>query len=205
MQADTQSASDDLAFMRAVVEAGNGRTAMAGGEAFVAGGLIYGGQCLVQWLGAAGWIELSEGAWLLTSVGPTVVFLGWLVWFLRRSRGLLQPLAQRAINATFSAAGAANLALVIVLGMFAVRKESMEIWLIYPCFVFAMQGAGWMVAFSLRKHLWLLAVALGWFVATVLLGMLIGTTTYILAAAISLFLLMAAPGYVMMRLAKAAE
>lgn len=205
MNTASDSARDDLAFMRAVIESGNSRTAMAGGEAFVAGGLIYGGQCFVQWLGATELLPLSKLGWLLASLGPTVVFLGWLGWFVWRSRGIVQPRAQKAINAFFAAAGAANLALVIAVGMLAMRKESIEIWELYPCFVFAMQGAGWLVAFMLRKQVWLLAVALGWFVATVVLGWAIGSTTYILIAALSLLLLMALPGFVMMRLARAGE
>lgn len=205
MSDDGQSMRDDLAFMRAVVEAGNSRTAMAGGEAFVAGGLIYGAQCFVQWLGASGTVELSKLGWLLSSLGPTVIFLAWLGWFIWRTQGLVQPRAQQAINAAFAAAGSANLALVIVVGMFAARENSMEIWELYPCFVFAMQGAAWLVAYMLRKRLWLLAVALGWFAATVLLGAFIGSTTYILIAALSLLVLMALPGYVMIRLARAAQ
>ena len=205
MDGDTQNVRDDLAYMRAIVEAGNSRTAMAGGEAFVAGGLIYGGQCFVQWLGATGAVELSKLGWLVSSLGPTVVFLAWLSWFMWRTRGLVLPRAQKAINAFFAAAGAANLALVIVVGTLAARKDSIEIWELYPCFVFAMQGAGWLIAFMLRKQLWLLAVALGWFAATVILGWAIGTTTYILIAALSLLLLMALPGFVMMRLAGAGD
>lgn len=205
MDTASESARDDLAFIRSVIEAGNNRTAMAGGEAFVAGGLIYGAQCLVQWLGATELVSLSKLGWLVSSLGPTAVFLVWLSWFVWRSRGIVQPRAQKAINAFFAAAGMANLALVIAVGMLALRKASIEIWELYPCFVFAMQGAGWLVAFMLRKQLWLLAVALGWFVATVVLGWTIGSTTYVLIAALSLILLMALPGFVMMRLARAAE
>lgn len=205
MNGDTQSARDDLAYMRAIIEAGNSRTAMAGGEAFVAGGLIYGAQCLVQWLGATGAMELSKLGWLVSGFGPSVVFLAWLSWFSWRTRGLVQPRAQKAINAAFAAAGSANLVLVIVVGMLAARKESIEIWELYPCFVFAMQGAGWLIAFMLRKQLWLLAIALGWFAATLVLGWAIGTTTYILIAALSLLLLMALPGFVMMRLARVGD
>jgi hypothetical protein len=205
MSGDSQSMRDDLAFMRAVVESGNSRTAMAGGSAFVAGGLIYGGQCFLQWLGAAQIVPFSPLAWLITGLAPTVIFFIWLAWFIWTTRGIVQPRAQRAINAAFAAAGSANLALIIVVGMFAARKDSLEIWELYPCFVFAMQGAAWLVAFMLRKKVWLLLVALGWFGATVLLGATIGSTTYILIAALSLLLLMALPGFVMMRLARAAE
>jgi hypothetical protein len=205
MTSNIDGVRDDLAFMRAVIEAGNNRAAMAGGEAFLAGGLIYGAQCLVQWLGASGIVELSKAGWLLSSFLPTLVFLGWLVWFMRRTRGIVQPHAQKAINAAFAAGGSANLVLVIVVGMLAARKGSIEIWELYPCFVFAMQGAGWQLAFVLRRQAWLLMVALGWFAATLLMGWTIGSTTYILVAALSLLLLMALPGYYLMRLARAGE
>lgn len=203
MSDDGQSAREDLAFMRSLVEAGNSGTAMAGGSAFVVGGLIYGLQCLIQYLGASGLVPLSPAAWVITGVGPTLIFLTWLAWFLWRTRGLIQPRAQRAINAAFAAAGSANLVIVIVVGILAARKDSLEIWELYPCFVFAMQGAAWHIAFMLRRRFWLLAVALGWFASAILLSVCIGSTTYILVAALSLFLLMALPGFVMMRLARA--
>lgn len=205
MSTDSQDAKDDLAFMRAVVEAGNNRTAMAGGAAFVVGGLLYGGQCLVQWLGMTGIVPLSPLGWMISGFAPTIVFLAWLSWFVWHTRGLIQPRAQKVINAAFAAAGTANLALIVVIGTFAARKSSLEIWELYPCFVFAMQGAAWLIAYMLRRQWWLLAVAVGWFASTVLLGLSIGTPTYVLIAALSLLLLMALPGFVMMRLARAGD
>src|SRR5438105_2964256 len=202
MSGDSQSMHDDLAFMRSVVEAGNSRTAMAGGFMFFAGGLIYGLQCLVEWLGLIGTLPLSQTGWLVAGLGPTVVFLIVLGWFVRRTRGMLQPRAQRAINAAFAAAGTTNLAILIIIGTLAARKDSGEIWELYPCVVFALQGAAWLVAYMLSRHAWLLAVALGWFASAILLGFLIGTTTFVLVAALVLFGFMALPGLVMMRLAQ---
>ena len=57
MSADT--IRDDLAFMRSLAESG-GRTQWAGGAIFVAGGTLYGLQCLVQWTQAAGLIVMSS-------------------------------------------------------------------------------------------------------------------------------------------------
>ncbi len=205
MSGDSQSVHDDLAFMRSVVEAGNSRTAMAGGFIFFAGGLIYGLQCLVQWLGLIGILPLSQTGWLVTGLGPTAIFLIVLGWFVWRTRGMIQPRVQRAINAAFAAAGTTNVAILIVVGTLAARKDSGEIWELYPCVVFALQGAAWLVAFMLRRRTWLLAVALGWFASAILLGFLIGTTTFVLVAALALLGLMALPGLVMMRLAQRAE
>ncbi len=205
MSDDSQSARDDLAFMRSVVEAGNSRTAMASGSSFFAGGLIYGAQCILQWMAFTGIMPLGPTGWLAISIVPTIIFLIVLTWILRGTRGMLQPRAQRAINAVFSAAGATNLVILIVIGMFAVRQNNPLVWELYACVVFALQGAGWLVAFTLRRQVWLLGVALGWFTSAIVTGYLIGTGEFVLACALSLLLLMALPGWVMMQLAKRAE
>jgi hypothetical protein len=205
MSGDSQRVQDDLAFMRSVVEAGNSRTAMASGSSFFAGGLIYGAQCVLQWLGITGIVPLSQTGWLVVGLAPTAIFLFLLVWILRGTRGMIQPRAQRAINAVFSAAGATNLVMLILIGTFAIRRNNGEVWELYAGVVFALQGAGWLVAYALRRRLWLLGVALGWFASAILIGFLIGTTTFVLVCALSLFLFMALPGFVMMQLAKRAE
>lgn len=206
MSGDRQSAQDDLAFMRQVVEAGNSRTAMAGGSAFLFGGLIYGAQCFLQWLAIIGVLPLNPLGWLLVSLVPTAIFLAVLTWILWGTRGMIEPRHSRFINAIFSAAGGTNLVVLIVIGTYAIRKDSGEIWMLYACIVFTLQGAGWLVAYTLRRRLWLLAVALGWFATAILLGFLIGSIPeFVLVCALSLWLFMALPGYVMMQLAKRAE
>ena len=205
MSDDRQTVHDDLAFMRQVVEAGNSRTAMASGSAFFAAGLIYGAQCVLQWLGITGIMPLSPVGWLVVSLTPTVVLLAVLTWILWGTSGMIEPRAQRFINAIFSAAGSTNLVILIVIGTFAVRENNGLIWELYACIVFALQGAGWLVAYTLRRRIWLLGVALGWFASAILLGFLIGTETFVLVCALSLVFFMALPGYVMMRLAKRAE
>lgn len=206
MSGDRQSAQDDLAFMRQVVEAGNSRTAMASGSAFFAGGLIYSAQCFLQWLGLMDVLPLGPVGWLLVSLAPTAVFLAVLTWILWGSRDIVEPRYQRFVNAIFSATGSTNLVILIVIGTFAVRKNSGEVWLLYACIIFALQGAGWLVAYTMRRRLWLLAVALGWFASAITLGFLTNSPAdFVLVCALSLFFLMAVPGYVMMQLAKRAE
>ena len=84
-------------------------------------------------------------------------------------------------------------------------SDARLIWELYACIVFALQGAGWLVAYTLRRRIWLLGVALGWFASAIVTAFLIGTETFVLACALSLLLFMALPGYVMMQLAKRAE
>jgi hypothetical protein len=138
-------------------------------------------------------------------LAPTAILLAVLTWILWGARGLIEPRTQRFVNAIFSAAGSTNLAILIVIGSFAVRQNNGLIWELYGCIVFALQGAGWLVAYTLRRRIWLLAVALGWFGSAILAGFLIGTETFVLICALALLLFMALPGYVMMQLAKRAE
>jgi hypothetical protein len=81
----------------------------------------------------------------------------------------------------------------------AIRDKSLTIWLLYPCAVFALQGAAWMVAWMLRRRGWLGVVALGWFASAIVLAQTIDTPLYPMIAGVALVLFMAVPGAVMMR------
>ena len=85
MNAEIQTAHDDLAFMRALVDAGENAQAPFG-EGYLAAGLVYGAQMLAQAAQAAGWLSMRPLAGIALGLGPTVVFLIVLVWILRRHR-----------------------------------------------------------------------------------------------------------------------
>ncbi len=201
MNETSASAQEDLAFMRALVERDGRPAQAAAGRVFVVAGLLYGAQCLAQWAGVAGLVAPALVLNLWVGLGPTVLCVAMIAWMAVRNRGVHQTTVQRALNAVFSAMGVANLAMVAVFGILALRRHDWTIWEIYACVVFAFQGAAWLATFALRKRVWTLAVALGWFAAAVALSLLLGTATYVLVAGLALILLMAAPGYAMMRLA----
>jgi hypothetical protein len=110
----------------------------------------------------------------------------------------------KAIGAAFGAIGLANLALISIFAWLAWRDRSLETWLIYPCVVFVLQGAAWMVAFMMRRKAWLGLVALGWFGAGVAMAFTIGSAAYVLIVAAALLILMTLPGLVLIRLARRA-
>ena len=89
--------------------------------------------------------------------------------------------------------------MLCVFATVALREKSLTIWLLYPCAVFALQGAAWMVAWRLRRRLWLGVVALGWLLSAVALSSTIGSPLYPMVAGVALVLFMAVPGAVMMR------
>lgn len=201
MTPENSTASDDLAFMKSVVERG-GRAQMTGGSLYVAAGLLYGGQTLFHYGQLKGWVRVPGPVSLAVVVGVTGLFLAIMAWVLWKNRAPLGAgTGVRAMNAAFAGAGMANLAMVIVFGATAAKQGSFLIWELYPVVVFALQGAAWWVAFSLRRHAWLCVVAVGWLVAAVATGLLAGTEAYILAIAVVLLVLMVIPGSVMMRLA----
>jgi hypothetical protein len=199
MNDETTSAQDDLAFMRNLVEQG-GRARMTGGSLFFAGGVLYGLQCLYHW-GQMHGFGLAEPWNLAFIAGVTVAFLGYLLW--AGFRGMLKTpagLLGRALAAAFSGVGLANLAMVFVFGLNAGREQSGLIWMLYPPVIFALQGAAWIAAFQIQKHGWQALVGFGWLASAMALGWFVrDTEAYVLIAAVSLFGLMAAPGWVMMR------
>ena len=202
MSVDAQSARDDLAFLRSLVERGDGLRGW--GESYLAAGLVYGGQMLLHVGQIVGWLPGAGPAMLLIAGGPTLVFLALLAWINARHRAD-RPSGGfgRAIGATFGAMGMANLALAAVIGSVAWREHSWIIWLIYPCAVFVLQGAAWLVAALVRRRGWMALVAAGWFVSGLAMGVMVtDIAAYILIAGLGIWTCMALPGWIMVRQAR---
>ncbi len=192
----------DLAFLKDLAETG-GQAQWAGGAAFFAGGVLYGLQCLVQGAQAAGWIVMSGPVTLVFIIGITVAFLTILSIVIVRGRKTKHTgVANRAVQATLSSAGLANLVLVALFASAAIPRHSILIWELYPAALFALMGATWYVVFMLRRRLWLAAVSAGWFASAIALGVLVDTLAYALIAGIALIIFMGLPGAYMMHLAK---
>ncbi|WP_421736239.1 hypothetical protein [Caulobacter sp.] len=200
MTAKTQSAQDDLAYMRTVVEQG-GRPRMAGALIYMAAGLIYGAETLVHWGQSINLIQLSESATLAFVAGCTLLFVLVMVVLIVRdkTKGVGAGTGSRALNAAFGGAGLANIALMAIFGVNAWRQHDFMIWMLYPCVVFALQGAAWYVAFMLRWKIWMLTVSLGCLTTSVVMGLVIGTPTFNLVAALACFAWLAVPGAIMAR------
>jgi len=193
----------DLAFMRSIVE-GSGRPPMTLAVCYLAGGLLYGLQCLFhvgQVIGLIRWPDLANLAFV---VGITVAFLAVLAWAILKDRKAgtsnRGPLATRVTSAAFSATGMANAAVIIVFGVGAVRDQDFAVWLYYAAIVFALQAAAWYVAWVLKKKGWMLAVSLGGWVTAVALGVLVRQpVAYLGVCTAALFLLFALPGWALFR------
>ena len=198
-----QSAQDDLAFMRSIVE-GGGRPSLTLAICYLAGGLLYGLQCLFHIGQATGLIRWPDPANLAFVVMITVAFLSVLTWAILRDRkdgsANRGPMASRTFNAAFSATGMANAAVVIVFAVGAFRDNDFAIWLYYAAIVFALQAAAWYMAWILKKKGWMLATALGGWVTAVALGVLVREPLWYLGVCtVALFALFALPGWILFR------
>ena len=201
MNPDLDAARDDLAFMRALVQSGDDGQKQFG-ETYFAAGLIYGGQMLMHAAQARGWLPSANLPALAIGLGPTLVFLVVMGFILARHRRIRPGgTVGRAIGSAFGAAGMSNLALIAVIGAVAWREHSVTTWLIYPCAVFVLQGAAWLVAALMRRRLWMGLVAFGWFAAAVAMAVNVQSPDYyILFAGLGMLACMLVPGAVMIRL-----
>ena len=203
------SAEADLAFLRSIVE-GRGRSSLTMGVVYLAGGLLYGLQCLFhigQTFVLVDWPPVANLGFIIAINLAMVGAIAWAVIRDRREGGDARgPMATRMLNAAFSSAGAVNLAMVVIFGVGAWRDNDFAIWLYYPAVVFGLQAAAWSVAWMLKKQLWMLATSLGGFATAVALGLLVRQPEpYLYVCTAALFLLFALPGWIMLRDARAGQ
>lgn len=201
MSDPTESARDDLAFVRALVSEGAHAQASVG-EALLAGGLCFGVQCLIQSLfafgvAAPGWLQLS------VAIVPTLVFIVLIVRIsIRDRRQSNQGVGTRALNAAFGGSGLAALTTAIIFGTLAVREKSLFIWLFHPLMVCVVQGTVWYIAFAIRRRPWFGLVSAGWFVSAIGLSLLVDDPVspwFVVLIGAALLLLMALPGWALLR------
>jgi hypothetical protein len=206
MTSELDQARDDLAFMRSLVSGGERFQATAG-ELFLWAGVLYGLQCVGQWLDVIGAIHLPPLGHLIVGFGPTAIFLvivGVVIW--RERKAPKGGPATRALTAVFTGAGLANLVMAFVFAYGAYKAQNFTVWLYHPIVVCMFQGVAWYVAWTIRRRAWVGLVSLGWFAVTIALGVTIDNPgAFLLIIAVALFLLMALPGYAMMRLGRQAN
>ena len=193
----------DLAFMRAILEAGD-RSLAGFGRIYFAAGLCYGAQTLLSGATSLGLLPTDPPLQLAIGFGPTVVFLAYVLWEVWRTRG--QPatgnLATRAIGMVFACAGFTNLALIAAIGLIAWRWGSHDVWLIYPCVVMILQGMAWLFAWALRRRPWLAGLAAGWFATGIGMAAALAMSSlgwYLTVLGFGLFAFMAVPGAFLMQ------
>jgi uncharacterized MAPEG superfamily protein len=199
----TEDPAADIAWMRRLAEEG-AETPMQGASILMNAGLIFGAASLLQWAQLTGLAPSSgpvEGwGWLVA----TILFLAILavtVARLKRSGGV-RTARNRATDTVWSALGWGIFALfgsMMALG-WRVGGEGVEIAFgLVPSVIMVFYGVGWTVSAAMYKSRPLWGLAVGSFAAAPLLAAMTGNANQYLAYAAALFLLMALPGFLLMR------
>ncbi len=193
MTGSAQAARNDLAFMKSVVE-DRGPLPWFFGAHLFAVGVIFG-------------LNLVVGA---TVARPSAIW-SWLpasllyvpVWFIINARSdyaAMGPSA-RVFAAVWMAVFLMTLAIVASL-IVAQRGSGVNYALIWPSIACALYGGAWMVGGLIRRRGWMALVSLGCFAIAVTCAALVGQPGMLLALGVGLLALFAAPGLVLMRLAR---
>ncbi len=200
----TESARDDLAFVRALVTEG-GQAQATLGEALFGAGLCYGVQCLLQFAFSAG-VDAPPLIQLAVGVLPTAIFLGLLTRIMIRERGQSQHgVATRAINAAFGGAGLAAMTSAAIFAWLSSRTHSMETFLIHPTMICVVQGTVWYIAFAIRRRGWFGLVSFGWFASALALAFVLGLggpnvgPRFLAILSVAMLGLLALPGWLLWR------
>lgn len=202
----TEHAEDpaaDIAWMRRLAEEG-AQAPMRGASILFGAGLIYGLASLGHWAVARGLAGLDMDAVNWIWLGATALFVLLLVVVLIRLNraGGVRTSANRASGTAWASVGWGVFALsasMAVLGWRMGQEAAMVGLALMPSMIMVFYGGGWAVTAAMQRSrtLWTLAIAS--FAAAPLLAALTGSADQYLAYAAALFLLMALPGFLLMR------
>lgn len=203
--ASPSSVHDDLAFLRHLVE-GDGRPSATTGAFLLVTGLIWAFDALVHWILFVGFQPMTL---IQRTVFDGLITAIWLVFAFRLRWGRPKPgeialagATSRAFTAAAAGIGLSILAMLLVFIIAATRSGMAEIFILYPAMVFIFFGASSLVGFFLTRRLAALGIALGWFTAAAVMAAAPSIPTFIAIAGLAMLLLMALPGYLMLRNAR---
>ena len=199
---DQNAIRDDIAFLRALAEDGQAGP-MRGGSILIAAGLIFAAASLASW-GVI--VSNQAGSGIVFPIiwfGAAALFMAVMTWLKRR-----MPSGSpngRAAGVVWTGAGFAIFFIVISLMVLASRLHNWDVMASLPSIILAIYGAAWLVGAIVSRIRWVCLVAAGAFAMALVSGWCATdpATLYLLYAA-SLVGLLALPGYIFTRLARAA-
>lgn len=205
----TEKAEDpaaDIAWMRRLAEEGR-QAPLEGASILFGAGLIYGAAALFHWAVASGLAGFDMSAVNYSWIGATVLFFAVLILAIRRLKQTrsVTTAGNRASGVAWASVGWGIFALFAAMAMLSWRlgeEAALVSFALMPSVIMVFYGSGWAVSAAMQRSrpLWMLAIAS--FAAAPLLAALTGSAALYLAYAAALFLLMALPGFLLMRAAR---
>lgn len=198
----------DIAWLKGLAEEG-AKAPVRGGSILFAAGLIFGTGSLAHWLIVAEILTVPSGVFGALWGVTVLVYLAALVVLIARLKrqGGVETAANRAFGIVWSALGWGLFSLfmsLIVSDLAKAGESDIAEWsLVIPSIIMAFYGVGWAVTATMTRSKPLWSLALASFAAAPMLAVLSGTSWQYLAYAVALFGLMALPGFLLMRAAKA--
>ena len=207
MTENTEDPAADIAWMRRLAEEG-AQAPMRGNSLLMFGGLLYGLASLFHWAIIVGLVPLAKNQIWIGWIAATVAY--WIILAVtipRLRRAGVSTTANRAAGIAWSGMGWGIFAMFVamsVLGWRLADEVALEaMFALIPSIIMVFYGVGWAVHAEMQRSskLWVLSFAS--FAAAPLLALFAGQAEQYLAYAAALFLLMALPGWILMRQARA--
>lgn len=197
---DPTSPHDDLAFLRALAEAGR-NTPLTCGPYFLASGLVFSTTSFLTWGLSLSGTPLAQRAILWTWITATIVWMPILWWLQRRAPNVAGATAtvNHAIATVWTGLGQAMGVLFLCCLILTWRFETPLLWTVLPSIIFAIYGAGWTATSLISRQRWMRPIAIGSLAAALLLAILSGGRETFLVYGCLLIALLALPGWWMVR------
>ena len=199
----TEDPAADIAWMRRLAEEG-AEAPMQGASILMSAGLIYGAASLFHWAQISGVFPTSGLAIGIGWLAATALFLLTLAVVIPRLKrdGGVMTAGNRASATVWSALGWGIFALFLSMAAVGWRSGEAGALLALSLSISAIMvfyGIGWAVTAAMYRSRMLWGLAVASFAAAPLLAALTGLDEQYLAYAAALFLLMALPGFLLMR------
>jgi len=206
MTENNEDPAADIAWMRRLAEEG-ADAPMQGASILMSAGLIYGAASLFHWAQISGVFPtsgLAIGIGWLAATGLFLLTLAVVIPRLKRDGGVMTA-GNRASATVWSALSWGIFALFLSMAAVGWRSGAAGTLLALSLSISAIMvfyGIGWAVTAAMYRSRMLWSLAIGSFAAAPLLASLTGLDVQYLAYAAALFLLMALPGFLLMRSAR---
>lgn len=207
MTETTEDPAADIAWMRRLAEEG-AQEPMRGTSLLMFGGLLYGLASLFHWGVVVDLLPLARNQIWIGWIAATLVYWVLLaVTIPRLRRAGVSTTANRAAGIAWSGMGWGIFALFVamaVLGWRLADEAALNaMFALIPSIIMVFYGVGWAVHAEMQRSRNLWVLSLSSFAAAPVLALFAGQAEQYLAYAAALFLLMALPGWLLMRQARA--